>query len=616
MRRSALTRASAAIVAAVVAFSALAAVQPAGAGPTSTPWPGGIWEPDAPRYGMTVESRTPITMDDGATLYATIGYPADAHGARAPGSFPVLLTQSPYLSSQQAPRIFFVSRGYIHAIVQVRGTGDTTGPDGGPVAADHFSPRQVDDAVSLVDWASKLPGSNGRVGMYGCSHLGVIQIFTAASVGKNSPLKAIVPACAYYGYDNNFASGIPSQTIGLIRTEGLAEGLYGPKNAAANDAFNDKRLDEILASGPQAYEGRFWRVRSTLDAIPRIVENRIPALFWSGTFASDGPGTWYQYSAAQNAHAGRPPFGPMSPKQEPTGRYQVIIGPWNHGQGIDDALQLEWFDTWLKNQDTGMADTKTPMHVFETGSNRWVNGFALPVTNRYKPLYLASGRALSAARPAAAGSAAVRWGDPTAPGTTLTFDAPPLTRTQVVAGPVAATVYASSDAENLSLIATLFDVAPDGTAIEITTGNVLGSFRALDAQRSWHDEDGLVIRPVHKYDRDRFAKPGSVQRYDIALNSAMASIAAGHRLRLVLSTAAPQSKCAGSFTAALTVALPCLPTDAQRAALTNSTYEIRWSRSKPSSLNVGLVDPTALPSAASGVTPTSNNRVLPLDWSS
>ena len=77
-------------------------------------------------------------MDDGVKLVANIGYPSDlATGERASGPFPVLLTQAPYVASQQ-PSPFFVTRGYIHAVVQVRGTGDTSGPDGEPIVNEHL----------------------------------------------------------------------------------------------------------------------------------------------------------------------------------------------------------------------------------------------------------------------------------------------------------------------------------------------------------------------------------------------------------------------------------------------------------------------------------------------
>ena len=184
---------------------------------------------------MAVEADVSVTMDDGATLVANIGYPSDlATGERASGPFPVLLTQAPYVSSQQ-PSPFFVTRGYIHAVVQVRGTGDTTGPDGRPVVNELFAPRQAKDGVALVDWAAELPASDGKVGLQGCSQLGINQIFTAAAVGPNSPLEVILPACASNGYEGYFSGGMPSQILGLFGSFPSAN-LSGPKNGAVNDA--------------------------------------------------------------------------------------------------------------------------------------------------------------------------------------------------------------------------------------------------------------------------------------------------------------------------------------------------------------------------------------------
>jgi predicted acyl esterase len=579
----------------------------------ATPWPGGRWQPEAPSYGMAVEENVPVVMDDGANLVANIGYPADATGGRATGTFPVLLTQAPYVSSQK-PQSFFVNRGYINAVVQIRGTGDTSGPNGEPIANDMFGKRQARDGAALVDWAAKLPKSNGNVGLYGCSQLGISQIFTAAALGPNSPLKAIAPACASNGYDTYFSGGMPSQIVGLFGKVSSAS-LSGPKNAEVNDAYNKGRHDEILAGGPMAYDGAYWQVRTTANALPKIVENKIPALLWSGWNPTDGPGSLYEYAVFQNAWAGRPPFGSMSPNQRTTGRYQVVIGPWNHGQGLDDSIMLEWYDTWLKGKDTGMADTRTPMHLFELESNRWVNAAKYPITDDYTALHLNGNGALSTTEALDAGSAQLEWGAPSSPNTTLTFDAPPLDTAKVVAGPVGATIYAKSSTRNVNLIASLNDVAPDGQVTQLVTGSIVGSLRAVDKQTSWLDKNGLMVRPDHPFKKDDYAKPGSLQRYEIALTPTLSSVAAGHYLQVVLSTQPPANKCE-SLISALTIALPCLPTAPQRESLDGGVYEIVWGKSSPSSVNVPLVDPRSLPQATSGMTDTSKGQVEPLDWSS
>jgi predicted acyl esterase len=587
----------------------------------TTPWPGGTWQPDAPSYGMTVESHVAVQMSDGATLYADIGFPTDqSTGAKATGKFPVLLTQNPYLSTEttnRGPNEFFVSRGYIHAVVQIRGTQDTTGPGGKSVANDTFSPRETQDGVELVDWAAKLSGSDGKVGLYGCSQLGVVQLFTAAAVKPNSPLKAIVPACAYYAYDGQFAGGMPSQLVNLIKVSStLAASLYGPKNNDASVAVTQALYDDIVASGPRAYNGKFWQQRSSLIAMPKIAKNNIPTLLWSGWKATDGPGSLYEYAALQNTFAGRPPFGAMSPKQKTTGRFQVIIGPWSHGQGLDDAIQLEWYDTWLKGVDTGIADTSTPMHLGQTTGDRWINAAAAPLTQTYTPMRLGASDALSTSVPSSPGTGQITWGPAETAGTSLSFTSEPATAEQDLIGPIAATIYAKSSTRQLQLTATLFDVAPDGTATELSNGTVVGSLRAVDKKASWYDSKGLMVHPVQPFKADQFAKANTSNRYDIAMTPTFAAIAPGHQLRLTLGTQPPAEKCALSLQTALGLPTPCLPTDAQKADLTDAVFTIEWGTSTPSSVNLPLVDPSTLTTAQSATTATSKNRVVPLDWGS
>ncbi len=173
----------------------------------------------------------------------------------------MLLTQSPYPQTND-PNKFFVDRGYINAVVQVRGSGDTSGPDGGNVASGSFSPRQTKDGVALVNWAAALAGSNGIVGLDGCSFLGIDQIFTAAALPANSPVKEILPACAANDYNTYFAGGIPSQIIGLF-TSPFAKGLGGPKNADVNAAAAAAEEKNILAGGDKAYNRTFWQERTT-----------------------------------------------------------------------------------------------------------------------------------------------------------------------------------------------------------------------------------------------------------------------------------------------------------------------------------------------------------------
>jgi len=95
----------------------------------------------------------------------------------------------------------------------VRGTGTS----GGQVA--WFGSRQGQDGAELVDWAAhSLAGSYGRVGLDGCSYLGVDQWFTAAAVGPDSALQAITPFCTDSDFYDDLTAdgGIPTPFVAGI----------------------------------------------------------------------------------------------------------------------------------------------------------------------------------------------------------------------------------------------------------------------------------------------------------------------------------------------------------------------------------------------------------------
>ena len=67
----------------------------------------------------------------------------------------------------------------------------------------------------------------------------------------------------------------------------------------------------------------------------------------------------------------------------------------------------------------------------------------------------------------------------------LTYTTAPVKSDTVLAGPIDATIYAASNRPETQLVATVEDIAPDGTSLPLTQGALLGSFRALDKDTSW-----------------------------------------------------------------------------------------------------------------------------------
>lgn len=341
-----------------------------------TTYPDGKWEPGPAKYGSILVDDVPVTMDDGVVLKATVAYPSVLGSKeRAPGKFPVIIENTPYGFGGHAvpPNTYLTQHGYIYVVLRTRGTGAS----GGEVS--FFGERDSQDGKSAVDWAAqRLDGTDGRIALMGCSYPGGLALDTAAYIGPNSPVKVVIAACVGLNQVNRESllnAGL--MTSGFWNYTSATHIMWGP-NAAA-DRFVERFSNEVETGGDAAYDRAFWRDRNSLALAQKLYDANVPILLWSGWRDIVELGAVRAYSALQNAYAKRPIYGPMLPNQPTTPRYQIVLGDWEHGQALDSGIFLEWLDTWLKGVDTGIQKTSTPMHLFEPGTDRWINlkGFRL-----------------------------------------------------------------------------------------------------------------------------------------------------------------------------------------------------------------------------------------------
>jgi putative CocE/NonD family hydrolase len=616
------------------------------------------WSPEPARYGVIKESNLPVTMSDGTVLRVDVYYPA-VGGQVAPGRFPVLLTQTPYGKDVLGADPYFVERGYIEVVADVRGTGDSGGQFG------FFDPSQQTDGATLVYWAAKLPHANDRVGLYGESYMGINQLLTVGKLGPGSPVKAIFPVIAGNDLyrdtatdggliDLEFGSLYVGLTGSLNEVNPVTENPSDPldtlqvelQHTADLASFDAPLLINTTFGGNRAYDGPYWLQRSPVSALRQVVRDHIPAYLVGGWYDIFQRGEPLNFSGLQNALVGRSIYGPMSPTRVSSPRYQLLMGPWYHlttGTGVNlEALELSWFDRWLKGERTGIDVTRTPAHLYLLGADRYVNQTQWPPASlRPTTWYLGPGRTgtatisqndgrLTRGRPRSAGGQdTVAWlpadancsreldqwsmgafeevtnpanpnGNPCAnndalteagPGS-LTYTSPPFARSTVIGGPIDATIYATSTRPDTELVATLEDVAPNGTSTPITTGALLGSLRAVDRANSWFAADGRPLLPYHPYTlaSQRPVPAGKITRFDIEIRPTFAQLDTGHRLRLTLTTSD----------------LPTLLPTAQAAAdLAGGVYEVQRNRAAAS-----YIELLSLPAAqlTSGVTASPRSR--------
>ncbi|MGH9276042.1 MAG: CocE/NonD family hydrolase [Acidimicrobiales bacterium] len=545
------------------------------------------WRPDEASYGVGVTEDVPVQMPDGRVLRATIHVPTNpSTGSPAAGPFPVILSLTPYGKSVSNPiSDYLVQRGYIGVAVDVAGTG---GSDG---ASQLFGPTEAADSKVVISWVAALPQSSGKVGMTGGSYLAIAQLFAAASVGPDSPLKAIVPVAASVDpYRDLFTSGgivNVESPLGLIASYAgvrtltpLAErGPHDPLDALRLMVehglqavpFEGRTLLDTILDGDRRFDGAYWQERAPGRVLADIVRNDVAVFLVGGLYDVFQRGEPLLYSGLQNAFAGRPVSAPMDPGQPVSGKYQLLFGPWDHGnQGEGAALneiELRWFDEWLKGRDTGIADTDQPIQIIEPGGRAYRASHYPLAQSVVTRLHLAPGGRLTPAAPGTDGgrdqviftggsnpcsrstqqwSAGVipddlcgneRWIPGPMPGE-VAYTTDPLTTPLTIAGPIGLRLRARATTTDTMWTVTLDDVAPDGTSVELTAGAQLGSLRALDVGRSWRGGPGGYLLPYHPTTREsqRAVVPGEVTRYDIEIRPLFTTLEPGHRLRVTIGT--------------------------------------------------------------------------------
>jgi hypothetical protein len=182
-----------------VSAAALAAVMvPTGLAGLSRPAAAATdWFPQPAIYGSGSQLDVGVTMADGTVLRADVYYPTvGSTKPPAAGPFPVLLQQTPYgkafiayASALANTNInYLVDRGFIVVLADVRGTGDSGG------TFDLFDPVQSTDGATLSRWAAALPHSDGKVGLFGESYMGINQFQTVEAAGTNSPIGPSSPS--------------------------------------------------------------------------------------------------------------------------------------------------------------------------------------------------------------------------------------------------------------------------------------------------------------------------------------------------------------------------------------------------------------------------------------
>jgi putative CocE/NonD family hydrolase len=359
--------------------------------------------PGTTQFTINSTRNVMVPMRDGVRLATDIYRPADENGNVLEGEFPVILGRTSYDKSNPVIWVdaiagFFVPRGYVVLLQDLRGRGQSEG------TGQYFhtaNPLEGKDGYDTIEWAAAQPWCNGKVGMVGASHGGIVQ--NMASLERPPHLAAlwvdVAPTNAFmwearqggamglhmygalylHGYDSHELRGNTEATTRIergaenLRSE-LMRLLREPLRPGETPIAAVPNLEKILFH--YYYDGvynDFWS-QECLDHSPHFDRMAdIPAVYSSG---------WYDPFPADVTEQ----YTVMARKNSTPQR--LVVGPWNHvlmrgrgsssvgevefgssakwGDRVFNAERLRWFDRWLKGTETEV-EKDAPVRIFVMG---------------------------------------------------------------------------------------------------------------------------------------------------------------------------------------------------------------------------------------------------------
>ncbi|MDH3366067.1 MAG: CocE/NonD family hydrolase [Thermoplasmata archaeon] len=498
---------------------------------------------------ISVRRNITVPMRDGVRLYADVYMP------KPEGKYPTILTRLPYGKSEYGSWSpvygrFWARRGYAFVVQDVRGKFKSNGV---------WKPfvNEVDDGYDTIEWISKQPWCDGNIGAIGESYLGYT--CWAAGLSGHPSLKCISP-----GMTATDVYGIWAYRNGAFCIETAGSWLIAEESRKYQ---NSHRLDywtlplESLgdSAGLRSSHYKQWlshpRRDSYWDRIDlscRIRDIAIPVLHtggWLDVFLDGTLGDWERANAASNRDAASRQWLVIGPNDHSSNTNAVRrAGRVNLGPPEPDRLYAasrDFFDHWLKGTDNGFGSSPR-IKYFTIGENSWRTSDVWPPKSiRPTDMYLhSSGKAnsldgdgtLSTDSPEGESADEYTY-DPKCPATwslesdmwnvamcqhdrrsvekrndVLVYSTPRLRRDLELTGPITATLFASTSAEDTDFMVAVVDVFPDGYAQMIQEGVVRASYRQSDRKAS----------QVPK---------GAIQEYTIGLRATSYVVKEQHRIR-------------------------------------------------------------------------------------
>jgi len=524
---------------------------------------------------IAVEKNVAMKTRDGVTLRADIYHPA------AEGKYPVLLTRTPYNKDSMSPIGFKgAGRGFIVVVQDVRGRYNSEGEwytfkneinDGYDTVEWAAALPNSNGKVGM--FSGSYVGATQMLAAIGHPpHLaGICPIVTASNYHENWTYQG---GAFEQWFNESWTSSLAQDTLNrkvneaknaLVGSTVLPLNQYPVFNlgaphdgAALTHALAPYFLDWL---DHPTYDD-YWKQWSIEENYQNI---QVPALTIAAWYDIFQGGSLRNYMGMK-AHAGN--------EAARNGQHLIVaIGGhsgWGRTVGTVDfgpdapfdenAVILDWYDYLFLGKQNEFANGK-PVKIFVMGRNEWRYEDEWPLKRAKETRYRLFGLHPANGANGVSGSGGLlepgvltrTSGSPSdtftydpanpvptvggplccdavhlAPGPrdqkevegrpdVLVYSTPPLEQDLEVTGPVTLDLYASTSAADTDFTGKLVDVAPDGTAINLTEGILRAKYR----------ESTSEAKPI---------VPGQVYEYKIDMWSTSNVFLKGHRIRLEVSS--------------------------------------------------------------------------------
>jgi putative CocE/NonD family hydrolase len=518
---------------------------------------------------VVAEPNMECEARDGVLLRADVYHPQDG------GKYPVLLCRTPY--NKLTPRYVsdaraMAARGYTVVVQDHRGRYASDG-EYAWMFRDWTETHDAEDGYDSVEWAAKLPWSDGRVGTWGHSN-------------------------ASWAIWLMFSTQPPSLTAGL--SSGMCENLLdlnfgifetGRRLEWTHMMGADMRLKAGDKDGPltPAEANRRWAEVERGKYIWWLPLGDIPGQLFSTLNEQ-----LQTYHRAQNVEFMR--FGEFHSKvnvptlqitgwwdrligtvdnfegltkrgaEELRDQHRLIIGPWGHdptdfsrkigpvdyGPEADrkyHSMITRWYDYQFKGYANGIEE-EDPIQMFVLGENVWRGEKEWPLARtQFTPFYLHSegsantvfgNGSLSIDTPSSSEAESDEYDyDPRDPVMSLMradsqaapvdqsphdhrqdvlfYEMPVLEEELELTGPVRLKLWAKTDGPDTDWAARLAIVFEDGLAMNLTYGIMRAQYR-------------------EGYENPKLLEPGETYEYDVKLNPVGVLLKPGQKLRLYVAS--------------------------------------------------------------------------------